>query len=1198
MRFPKALRIVIPVVCLLLLPALGRAQVANASLRGTIFDQSGAVIPKASMRLKSLGEGAILTVSTGTDGGYVLPNLIPGIYELRVSAPGFREYVQSGIKLGIDETAHLDVKLELGTAAQTVEVSASASPLNAENAVQEGGLSPDTLEHLPLVLSTINRNIFSFLAVEPGVNTSGGDNRNGFDARVNGGMAEGDEAILDGICLEEGATSADGAFVSIADHPISPEAVSEFKEITSNYQPQYGTTTSGIMVAVTKSGTSKFNGSLYDFTRNTDFDARSWGTVNRPSDQINEFGGSIGGPLNFLPGLKKLTWTGRKKTYFFVNYEGFRSRGGATVQKLTLPTAQEREGNFSDWVDSSGNLIPIYDPNTTLANPNFNSANPVGPANLPYLRQQFMGCDGGSPNVICPQDPRLQSSLASSWIKFMPGLTFPNQILNNYIVPVPVSVTLARDDTLTDIRVDHYIGERDHVDVTVHYIGTFAGNRASLPPQIDTNTYREPNYGFLDRLNYDHTFRPNLINNLNLGYNDFPTYSKNTDDPYTSTMPQIPGVFAHLTPPVLQFDHYTQLGADGYFGERRPSYVANDTMSWVKGKHTVRFGGEWRASELNDTQDPNASGTFYFSDLNTGLLGLNTPSGNSFASFLLGEVATGSSTFTTAPSQYARQKYYALHVGDTWKIGRKLNLDYGVRWDLSTPTSDKYNRFSFFDPNGPDPGANNLPGRLAFAGSSYGSASYGKAYPESIWYKGFGPRLGLAYSVTPKTVARAGFALIFAKMFYPNYSGGIVGGQDGFNANPSFTSSNGGITPAFLLQNGLPGDFTHPPFINSSFDNGQTVAMFRDPEAGRLPYTQQWNISLQHQFTSNFYVDAAYVGNNAHRLLSLAAPVNVLNPSLLSKGQQLNDQFQPGEATLDGVSVPYPNWVSQMTGCAPTVAQALLPYPQYCGTLQQENEDAGNSTYNSFQGKAEKRFSHGFWFLGSYTNEKWIANTLDVQGWTPNGASVSPFQRSRDKHLTSQDVPQTIALSLVYELPFGGGKRFVNTGGIAGKVIGGWQVSTIFRASSGTPLPITSSLCDIPSQFSMGCLPAVLPGAKVYAQSGKFNPNEPYLNKAAFEGQSGFNFFPGNGSPVSNIRQPGFHNQDFTLEKTTRITERVNFKVNVQAFNLWNWHCYCQSNSWGTGGAYNTDLNNPNFGGLTGLVTSPRSFQLGGRFTF
>jgi hypothetical protein len=1184
-------------VFFLLLPAQMRAQKTNATLSGSVLDPTGAVVPNVSMQLRAIGGGAVVSFTSGSDGGYGFQNLIPGVYELKVSAHGFRDFVQSGIELGINETVHLDIKLELGAAIQTVEVNASASALNFESAVQEGGLSPETLEHLPLVLSTINRNIFSFMVIEPGVTTSGGDNRDGFDARVNGGMAEGDEAILDGVDLEEGATSADGAFVSIADHPISPEAVSEFKEITSNYQAQYGTTTSGIMVAVTKSGTNKFHGSLYEYNRNTDFDSRSWGTLTRPPDQINEFGGSIGGPINFHnDALNKLSWTGRKKSYFFVNYEGFRSRGGATVELFSLPTAQERTGDFSDWKDTSGNLIPIYDPNTTKANPNYNPGVAEGPGNLPYLRQQFMGCNGTTPNVICATDPRVTSGLSSAWIKYMPTLTFPNQLLNNYVVPVPVSHTLAVDDTLLDIRVDHYIGDRDHVDVTVHYIGSFGGFRHYLPLQIDTYQYREPNYGFLDRLNFDHTFRPNVVNNFNVGWNDFPTYTKNTDQAYAATMPQIPGVPDHLFPPSLSFANYSSMGGNGYFGQTRPTFTANDMLSWVKGKHNIRFGGETRASQLNNENLPNDSGSFYFSSLNTGLLG--ETSGNSFASFLLGATASGSAYFPTVAWTYTRQKYYALYVADTWKATRKLTVDYGLRWDVSTPTSEKYNHLSFFDPNGVDPGAGNLLGSLAFAGKGYGSSSYGADYPEKTWHKGFGPRFGLAYAVSSKTVVRAGYALIFAKLFYPGYSGGVVGGQDGFNLSASSTSSLGGMTPAFLLQNGLPVNYTPPPFIDSSYDNGETMSLYRDPTSGRLPYTQQWNISIEHEFTPNFYFDVAYVGNNAHRLLSQTAPVNVLNPSLLSMGAKLYDEFQPGQTTLDGVSIPYPGWVQQMKACPPTVAQALLPYPQYCGTLQAENEEAGNSTYNAFQAKVEKRFSHGFWFLGSYTNEKWIANTIDVQAFTPLGSLISPYQRNRNKQLSADDVPQTLSLALAYQLPFGAGKRFVNKGGATNKIIGGWQVATIFRMARGTPLPISSSLCNIPGQFRMGCIPAVLPGANPKAQTGAFNPSLPYLNKAAFEGASGFNFTPGSASPISNIRQPGYHNEDFTVEKLFNITERVKGQINVQAFNMWNWHCYCESNTWGTGQAYITDLNNPDFGKLTGLVSSPRSFQLGVRLIF
>jgi len=236
--------------------------------------------------------------------------------------------------------------------------------------------------------------------------------------------------------------------------------------------------------------------------------------------------------------------------------------------------------------------------------------------------------------------------------------------------------------------------------------------------------------------------------------------------------------------------------------------------------------------------------------------------------------------------------------------------------------------------------------------------------------------------------------------------------------------------------------------------------------------------------------------------------------------------------------------------------------------------------------------------VGSYTNEKWLANTVDVQGWTPNGGGISPYERQRDKHLVIADVPQTLSLSVVAELPVGAGKRFLNRGGVTNKVLGGWQASTIFRTNSGTPLPISSSLCNVPSQFAAGCIPAVLAGANPHAQSGSFNPNKPYLTAAAFEGQNGFNFFTGSGSPVSNIRAPGFHNEDLGLEKTISISERVKFQINAQAFNVWNWHCFSRSNTWGTGGAFDTDLNSPDFGWITGLTSSPRVFQMGARLMF
>jgi len=282
------------------------------------------------------------------------------------------------------------------------------------------------------------------------------------------------------------------------------------------------------------------------------------------------------------------------------------------------------------------------------------------------------------------------------------------------------------------------------------------------------------------------------------------------------------------------------------------------------------------------------------------------------------------------------------------------------------------------------------------------------------------------------------------------------------------------------------------------------------------------------------------------------------------------------------------------------VAQALLPYPQYCGTLAASNEEAGSTSFNSLQVKAERRFSHGLWVLGSYTLEKWIANTYDLQGVNP-GALVSPYQRTRDKALSPWDTPQTLNVSVVYRLPIGRGQRFLgNIGGLADRVVGGWEASTVFRANSGIPFEFTSSECNVPSQFSSACIPGVISGQNPLAQKpgGSYNPNQPLFNKNAFEGANGFNFYSGQGAPISGYRGSSFHNEDLNLTKKVALTERIKFQVGVQLFNMWNYHFFTSSNTWGVGSAFTTDLNSPVFGLPTGNVTSPRNIQLGGRLEF
>jgi hypothetical protein len=501
---------------------------------------------------------------------------------------------------------------------------------------------------------------------------------------------------------------------------------------------------------------------------------------------------------------------------------------------------------------------------------------------------------------------------------------------------------------------------------------------------------------------------------------------------------------------------------------------------------------------------------------------------------------------------------------------------------------------------GPNPGAEGRRGRLAFAGTEWGEASFGRRHPEETFNRGFAPRLGIAYSPGPRTVVRAGYGLFYTQAFYPGWNGGIA--LDGFEANVSFASTLGGLEPAFVLSSGFPQNFTRPPSIDSAFRNGQDLT-YRPFDANRLSYSQQWNLTIEHQITDSFHVSAAYVGNKGTRLPSVTAPLNALDPQLLSMGSRLFDEFSPGVTELHGVPLPYEGWVEQMTGCAPSVAQALLPFPQFCSSLQGLNENAGNSTYHSFQLKAERRFTKGLMLLASYTLSKNLTDSdftqMSALTWSGAHGVISPFERQRNKALAVNDVPQIFSLSMVYELPVGKGKRWLSTGGILGEVLGGWEITNIFRASSGIPFFIRSGNCNVPAQFRAGCIPGILPGADPFAQDkGNFDPNQPLLNRGALEPADSFNFYFGQGPRISDFRGFAYHNHDFGLIKTTSITETVALQIRGEFFNVWNWHKFSSPGTTNGIGSFDTNLASPAFGTWNGSVTPPRNIQIGVKIIF
>ena len=521
------------------------------------------------------------TQPRGADGLYAFPNLFLGIYELAVTSKGFREYTQRGMNVNINYKLWLDVKLEIGAAMQTVVVAANTSALNFEAPEQKGTIWPQTIEQLCLILSGHTCSAVGFARLLPGATTGGDEDHLNFSTRINGGINPGTEAIMDGVTIINGSLEQNGIEPGVTGHPYSPEAFQEVTLLTANYDAQYGLTASSVLTAVTKSGTGGWHGSAYELLRNTYFNAHQWGIPNRPKDTENDFGRTIGGPIK----IPWLGWAGRKATYAFANYEGFRLHGSVSAPIISVPTLQERQGDFRYWKDPNGNLIHLYNPTTTR---------PVPDVPGQFLRDQFMGCNGNQPIVICSTSPPLKSSLAPGWFKYLPAPNLPG-ILNNYTPPKPPTGMVNADSTVFDLRADHYVGERDQFAVTAHYFGSFCNKQTILSAQIAPDTFRQPNYDFANRFNWDYTFRPNLLNNFNPGYHDIPTIGVCSDAGFANAIPQISGGISHQSPPLIGFDDFCRFGCKGRFETTRPATIANDHLTWVGGKHTLSMGGEYRA---------------------------------------------------------------------------------------------------------------------------------------------------------------------------------------------------------------------------------------------------------------------------------------------------------------------------------------------------------------------------------------------------------------------------------------------------------------------------------------------------------------------------------------------------------------------------------------------------------------------------
>ena len=1102
----------------LLASAVGlHGQTTNGNIQGTVTDPSGAAVGGASVTGRNLDTGLSITTVATDAGLYSLANLPPGRYTVIVEGPNLKKYSREGVTVQTGATVALDVQMQLGAVSENITVNADASQL--ETATSDIGATVETslVSNLPLEVSGTIRNPVQFITLIPGfVGNVGNDpgSNSTDDFKVNGGQEGGTDVLVDGVSISLVSPNTQW------NKGVSTEGVQEFKVLQSNFSPEYGESGDGIVSLTMKSGTNELHGSVYDFLRNRAFDANSWvnNTAGQPKsvNTQNDFGATAGGPIR-IPHL----YNGRDKTFFFFDYEGFRFRTGGTSLQ-SVPNEAFRKGDFSALLPA----IQLYDPTTHAA----------------------------IPGDILTNDPNFKPSAVMT--KVFALLPATNGGLTNNVVNTSVNSTTAN---LYDIKVDHIISDKHRISGGFDYDNTNTGGTSNLGPIFGSVTPQSTRYA---RFSDNYIFTPSLVNQFLFGFSR--RFRGEVSNGLGQGWPAKIGLTGvqNTTFPCIKFTGTPYEGLLNNCGDSQFAdnvYQLNDSVSWVKGKHNMKFGGEVRLLQFNVRRLTQSSGEFDFNATETSLNGVG---GDPVASSLFGLVNT--STLNYGAFSGVRYKDYSFYAQDTYKLRPRLTLNYGVRYDYDLPATEAFNRFSAVDPTLANPGAGNILGAYTYFGT--GPGRNGQTRPQDTYKKAFGPRVGFAYSINDKTVFRGGYGI-----FYEPLKEGSFADQDGlgFFNRQTITPTNGG---PIQIDNGVTRIFPASGPFTPDGQNGSNGVILVPASSGRPADIQTWNLDIQRQITTNMVLSVAYVGSKGTHLPALNIIPNQVNPSFLSLGNELtmNVTCLAGgtcpNAVAAGVKLPYPGFTGEIN-------QALRPFPQYGDFNQEDNsftpDRTGNSTYNAMQMQLDKRFSQGLSFLVSYTVSKNLTDADSsgpgVSGFIGTNEFIgqNSYQRSAEKAVSELDVPQTLVASFFYELPVGHGKRYLSEGGSMDRVVSGWYVSGIASYKSGTPTevygPCGGTAGDIlfaGCHFTGAARVNVMPGVSQTNKSN-FNPmTTPFWNPAAFSQPAPFTF--GNEPrSLSSARTFGSKDEDLSLGKKTRLFgEKATIDFRAEFFNLINRHIY------------------------------------------
>jgi hypothetical protein len=1196
------------------------AQTSYGSIAGTVTDATGGAISDAQVTITNVASGEKRVQTTGPDGLYNFVNLIPGTYKIEVEKTGFKHITHPDVVVQVEQTARIDITMQVGDVSQTVEVTGETPLLQPETSSLGQVVEGRKVSELPLN----GRNVFNLVTLAPSVVPQGsaggtpvGVNPFGWgNYQVNGSFGNESAEYLDGQPLNIG-------YINLPVIIPTQDSVEEFKVQTSNTGADWGKFSGGVMNFSTKSGTNGLHGEAYEYLRNKVLNANdpfnkahelANGQSNSPGAFTqNQFGANAGGPL-WIPHL----YDGRDKTFWFFSWEAFRLRQGASPVLTTVPTPAELGGDFS-----APGIAPIMDPcggtvTAAVACPNYTGKPTPFPGNVipaSRLNPTSLAMENLWPAANSPCTPDSIIGCKNNYAKAYATGGNQNQVVG---------------------RMDQNLGTKQRIFFRYTYWNVLDLPQDPLGTGLCQDRCAEKYSTSAAAIGYNYSITPNTIAAVNASVSRFAYNRSPNNAGFDLTKIGWPASFNTVipsiartppTPCVLDYaDNVMCSQGQSFIQDRNTQFDIGPNLTLVRGRHSLKVGYQFEVGRDNYAQTNVASGSFAFCGS-----GLACFSGNGFADFLLGYADNPSNVEnhffgqTVVPALIAGQQIYnAFYADDTFRVNNKLTLNLGIRYDLQGPWSERFNRLSYFNPASPswlaNPGAAGLPDVPGLPGLKGDVSLVSPGTRTAIPRKKdeFAPRIGFAYSFDPKTVIRAGYGVFWI----PNYvSFALNPNNDLVNdATTSYTGTINGTVPVNTINNPFPATGVVPPvgrtlgalgtqqYATQVVQNFSIADYFNHPEG----YVQQWNLNVQRDLPGHFFFSAAYVGSKGTHLQSYSQQIDQLPDSYLPAAAAecaaqvaithsrcvANAPGAPSVGLLQSVPNPFFDSVTQtsyaLSGATTTVGQLALPYPQYTG-LKLAGQGSYDSSYNSLQLTLERRFTSAGSLLVSYTNSKLMSDTDTLTNWleASNGTIQDNNNNRAERSLSSQDVPQRLVISYVVDLPFGHGKKYLTDAtGFVDKVVGGWGVDGITIFQKGFPLAFGNAIPNYVTSYGGGSRPNVVAGCnKSSPVSGAAKLGE-WFNTACFTAPADFTY--GNESRTDpTLRSSGVNNWDFALFKKTMFgpDERLGIAFRAEFFNLFN------RNQWAPP---NTSVGSSTFGQVSSIYpgTNPRLIQFGLKFMF